>query len=73
MLRNAFSVHDKVNHVQTTAVGFAVSGEAVNRPGFLIDLHRGRFVVVERAADPAVFIGLDVVVAEYFQDISGVA
>ena len=67
MLRNAFFVHDKINHIQAFAVGLAASLEAVNRASFLIDLHRGRFVVVERAADPAVFVWFDAVMAEYFQ------
>ena len=62
MLADAFFVHDKIDDVQAAPVGLAVSGKTLNCTGFLVDLHGRRFVVVKRAADPAVFVGLDVVV-----------
>ena len=42
----------------------AVGGEAVGGLGFIIDLHRRRFVGMERAAEPQIFIWLEVIVVE---------
>ena len=60
-------MHDEVDDVEGLAVCGAVAGEAVGGVGLVLDLHRGRAVVVERAVEPELLVGLEVVVPEHLR------
>ncbi len=65
MFAQVFFMHHKVDHVQAFAVGFAAGGKAVAGLRFIVHLHTGGFIIMERAMQPLVLIGLQAVIIQY--------
>ena len=63
MLGTFLLVHDKINHIQAFAVGWAVGTKAVCRMGFVVNLHARCFIFMEGTAQAHMLIR--------FQSISG--
>ena len=64
MLGRVFHVHNKINHIEAFTLCFAVRRKTKSRMGFVIHLQARAFVIVKRAAEPQVFVGLELVMVQ---------
>lgn len=65
MLVAVFFVQNKIYYVHAPAVCFAIAAKAITGMGFIIHLQARRFIIMERAMQPQVFIGFQSIMLQH--------